>query len=174
MRYALIAVAAALIVGFGLIQLKNSSGTQLKANELFPWVPMQDASTAAQNQNKKVFIYVYTDWCSWCRKMEGEVFTDARVAEILTGAFIPVALNAESDAKVVFQGEEMSEKNLAQIFGLRGFPTILFLSASSEPITVAPGFIPADRLVDVLAFIGEDYYKNMEWNEFLSKRNGSK
>jgi thioredoxin-related protein len=172
MRYALIAAISTLLVVFGILQLKNSSGSQLRTNDKITWESMQDAGIKAQNENKKILVYVYTDWCSWCRKMEGEVFTDAGVAEMLNSTFIPVALNAESGSKVMFNGMNTSEKELAQMFGVRGFPTTLFLTASGDPITVAPGFIPADRFVNVMKFIGEDHYKSMQWEEFLLKHGG--
>ncbi len=172
MRYLFIAGITALIVIFGLLQLKQPQGTYAGTNGKVGWESDQDAAVKAADQNKKLMVYVFTEWCSWCKKMEGEVFTDDRVADRLRESYIALAINAESNRKITFNRKEFTEKQLAQMLGVRGFPTTVFLASNAEQITLAPGFIPPDRFASVLVFIGDDHYQTMSWNDFINSRGG--
>jgi len=68
----------------------------------------------------------------------------------------------------------MTEEQLARVFGVTGFPTIIFLDSNAEIIDKLGGFVAADRFLPIIQYIGEDYYKKMKWDEFLEKKVGKK
>ncbi|EMS34440.1 hypothetical protein C943_03659 [Mariniradius saccharolyticus AK6] len=61
---------------------------------------------------KPVFLYFHTDWCTYCRKMEKEVFTKPTVTESLSNDLYAVKFDAEFDGDVVFDGQVFSNRQL--------------------------------------------------------------
>lgn len=150
---------------------RQESGTvAIKGAGKIAWEDVETAAQTAQLQNKKLFIYVHTDWCSWCRKMEEETFTSDDIAQYLNDKYIAVHLDAESQQQVEFNGQRVSEQDLASTLGAQGYPSNIFLTSNGETITIAPGYMPPDRFIKVLSFIAEDYYKQMNWDEYTEQK----
>jgi len=146
---------------------KKSDETTAYGESKIAWNEFDTATQTAQLQDKKLFIYFHTDWCSWCKKMETETFANDTVAEYLNNNFIAVTIDAESEKQVTYNGRNMSQQELASTFGVQGFPSHVFLNQAGEPITLTPGFMPADRFLNVLSYIADDHYQTMEWEEFM-------
>jgi thioredoxin-related protein len=130
---------------------------------------LDEGIVLAHQSNKKILVDVYTGWCTWCKKMDAEVYTDKNVINLIDKHFIPVKLDAESSRPVSFQGKSFSEAEFARQVGVTGYPTTLFFDQNSNPITDMPGFAPADKFADVLGFIGQDYYKSISFQEYVSQ-----
>jgi len=164
--FAPLALAAVLLVAsLGYGPPLGGKGSSLR------WYNFSEGLDAAKKANKKVLLDVYTDWCGWCKKMDAEVYTDAAVMRYLNEKYILVKMNAESAAKVQYAGEELSELELSAEFGVTGFPTTIFLLPNGDPITMLPGYVEANQFLDVLTYIGDDYYEKMKYEEFLAKQN---
>jgi thioredoxin-related protein len=148
----------------------ESNRSAVKNDGKISWKNIEEAAEVARLQNKKLFVYVHTDWCSWCRRMEEETFSNDAVAEYMNDKFIPVSLDAESQRRVTFNGQRMTEQAVAAEFGVEGFPTHIFLTSDGEPIRIAPGYLPPDRFIDVLSFIAEDHYRYMNWEEYRNRK----
>ncbi len=133
------------------------------------WKNLGDGVAAAKTTNKKILVDIYTDWCGWCKKMDKEVYIDGAVQKYLNEKFIVVKLNAESDKRHNYNGGEYSEIEIAQMFGITGYPTTVFLMPNGEPITALPGYVTAEKFFKVLQYIGDDHYQKMKFEEFLTK-----
>ncbi len=155
------------VLGFIACHEDERESTALQAESKIAWKDVETAANTALSDNKKLFVYVHTDWCSWCRKMEQETFSSDNVSEYLNDKFVPVHLDAESQNQVVFNGQRMSEQDLAATLGAQGYPSNIFLTSNGETITIAPGYLPPDRFLKVLSFIADEYYKNMNWDDYL-------
>lgn len=136
------------------------------------WKTFDEGTTLARQQGKKVVVDVYTDWCTWCKKMDSETYADRVVSQTLKAHFITVKLNAESSDLITFNGETMTSAQFAQAAGVTGYPTTLFLDENLKPITVVPGYAPPEKFVDILRYFGEDHYKSTQFQDYLSKRGG--
>lgn len=68
------------------------------------WLSFEDLDSAMVLKPKPVFIEMYTDWCTYCKKMEKEVFPEPAIAQILNDDFYAVSFNAESNEEVFFNG----------------------------------------------------------------------
>jgi thiol:disulfide interchange protein len=98
-----------------------------------------DAALGRARADKRLLMVdVYTDWCGWCRKLEKETYGDTRVADAL-GDFITIRVDAEKG------GETVAER-----YGVRGFPTVLFLSGSGDIVRKVEGFVDADEMLKVV------------------------
>jgi thioredoxin-related protein len=161
------------IIGFTACGENNNAAQSVKKGDgKIAWQNIETGIESARLQEKKLFVYVYTDWCSWCRRMEDEVFSNDRVAEYMNDKYIPVALDAESQQQVRFDGRNVTEQQVASMLGVEGFPTSIFMSPAGEPITVAPGYLPPDRFINVLSYIADDHYRHTEWEEYMDRQGG--
>jgi len=88
------------------------SGVQFSNSETLTAVLEQ-----ATAENKLVFVDFYTTWCMPCRLMDEDVFPDRRLGEFMNENFISYKVDAEKDNGV----------NLATLYSVQGFPTLLFL-----------------------------------------------
>lgn len=138
------------------------------------WKSFDEGTILAKQSNKKILVDVYTDWCSWCKKMDSEVYTDEKVVRLLDEQFVPVKLNAESGKAVSFQGNTLTETEFARQLGVSGYPTTLFFDQDAKPITALPGYVVPDRFQAVLDFIGKDYYKTISFQQYLSRQSSAR
>ena len=72
----------------------------------------------AKEQNKPIFVDVYTDWCPPCKRMDKEVLPLAAVGAVYNKSFINYKLDAE-------KGEGIK---LAKQYEVGSYPTYLYLS----------------------------------------------
>jgi thioredoxin-related protein len=158
---------AAVLIGF-ILQSEGNPGAEA-ATELV-WKSFDEGVLLAKQQNKKIIVDVYTDWCSWCKKMDKEVYASPSVMSVLSSSYIAVKLNAESSSRsLTFKGKTLTEEQFAASAGVTGYPTTLFLDASANPITVLPGFVPAERFVPILKYIGDNHYQSISFEEYQKR-----
>lgn len=134
------------------------------------WQKFDDGLLEAEKSERKILVAVYTDWCGWCKRMDKDVYEDSNVISYLNKKFIVVKLNAESANKVSYKGKKYTEIKLAREFGVNGYPTTLFLKPNGELITSAGGYIGSGRFLEILQYIGDDYYAKMSWKEYQEKK----
>ncbi|MFM7323072.1 MAG: thioredoxin fold domain-containing protein [Armatimonadota bacterium] len=103
-----------------------------------------DAARAARGTGKLVFIDFYADWCTYCHKLEKEVFPDPRVVATLN-SMVPLRLNTERE------GRELAAK-----YGVSSLPTLMILDAAGTVQGLVRGFKPADALLEDLRAIVSD------------------
>jgi len=97
----------------------------------------------AKGASKKVLLFVdfYTDWCGWCKVLDQKVYTDAVVAEVLNGKFVPMKINAE-------KGEG---KDLQKEFKVTGFPTSVIIDPQTKKeVDRIVGYAPPEKYLEML------------------------
>ncbi len=165
-------VAAFLIIlvlagGFQLIRGSKNKIPAVPAEPV--WLVYHEGVEKAKAENKYIMVNFYTDWCTFCKKLDKEVYTQEAVKRRLRNSYVAVKVNAESSKKVNFMGKEITSRELAKAFNVRGYPTIWFLDAQGEPVTAIPGFLEADKFAMVLDYISGSHYKTTEFADFAKK-----
>lgn len=127
---------------------------------------LTDAQKLAKDNNKKVLVDVYTVWCGYCRKMAAETYPTPKVKNVVDDYFYTVRLNAESDRKIIYNGETFTEAELASAFGVSSFPTTLFIDTNGEPLGIQPGYMDANIFSQLLGFIGSNAFKTQSFEDF--------
>jgi thiol-disulfide isomerase/thioredoxin len=89
---------------------------------------------AAERQTL-VMVDFYTDWCTWCRRLEAETLSAPEVREELS-RLVAMKVNAEKGGK-----------KLAERFGVDSYPTIVFVDARGQEVDRIPGYLPPDQFV---------------------------
>jgi thioredoxin-related protein len=157
-----LSIAAVAVVLYGVTAMRNSKEVT--------WNSFDAGMQQASSQNKKVLIDVYTDWCTWCKKMDSDVYSDASVADYLKKNFVTIRLNAESNESVHYKGQSYTASGLAQAFGVNGYPTTIFLKEDGNPITSLPGYVDAGRFSHILSYIAENRYLNTKFEDYLKEK----
>ena len=83
----------------------------------------------AKKKNKLVFVDFYTSWCTPCKMMDQDVFTNGQVKSFFDENFISYKVNAEKGNGV----------NLATVFEIRAYPTLLFLNDKGQVVEKKEG-----------------------------------
>lgn len=130
------------------------------------WKPLEAGFAEAKRTNKKIMIDVYTDWCTWCKRLDRDVYGSADVAEYLDRQYVIIKLNAESKSKVVFDKTSYTEAELAQALGVSGYPTIIFFDSNGEPLDKLGGYVPANEFLPIIKYFGDGSYKTMTWKAY--------
>lgn len=100
----------------------------------------------AKKDKKVVMVDVYTDWCGWCKKLDKDVYGDAKVSEKLSKDFIACKINPEKSAQ---------NRKIADKFGTRGYPHIVFVNGDGKKISEIGGYLPAKEFLKQLEKITE-------------------
>ncbi|WP_416487538.1 thioredoxin fold domain-containing protein [Brachyspira hyodysenteriae] len=109
-----------------------------KASAEIKWE--KDLATAmkkAKEKNLPIMIDVYTDWCTWCKELDKNTYTHKEVIDTAK-KMVSIKLNPETS-------EEGAE--IAQRYGVNGFPTILFISADGFILENVGGYVEGENFV---------------------------
>ena len=153
--------------------------TGLASAQEINWISMETALAKQKKVPKKIMIDMYTAWCGPCRMLDKNTFSNKKLAAYVNANYYAVKFNAEGNAVVNFKDQELSNPNydpakakrrnsqhqLAQYFGIRSYPTILFLGENSEFLAPIPGYKTPAKLELFLRLFGEDLYKTLNSQE---------
>jgi thiol-disulfide isomerase/thioredoxin len=95
----------------------------------------------ASKEKKLIFVDAYTDWCSWCKVMDNETFSDPEVAKFMNDKFVPVKYEMETGF-----GAAMSAK-----YRVNAFPTFLIFTPDGKLVNRILGFLKSKEFLEKLA-----------------------
>jgi thioredoxin-related protein len=134
------------------------------------WRDWDSGLKEARDKKLPVLVDVYTDWCGWCKRMDRDVYSQPEVRDYLSRKFVTVKLDAEATDPARYEDQDYTGRTLASHFGITGYPTTIFLRASGDHLINAPGYIPADRFLAVLRYIGDGYMdRGVTWEQYKSQ-----
>jgi thioredoxin-related protein len=155
---------------FAALLMLAPAGARAGANATGHWRGWNDGLAEAGAKGKPVVVDVYTDWCGWCRRMDRDVYARDDVKTVLAERFVSVKLNAEAAEAATYQGREYTLRTLASGFRVTGYPTTVFLRANGDHIVNVPGYIPPERFLLLLRFIGDGHMdRGEDFIEFTKK-----
>ncbi len=114
-------------------------GTILFSNETWAagnaWLTSLKQAQAQSRESGKVILADFTgsDWCGWCVKLKREVFSRPEFAKWASQNVILLEVDFPR-RKTQSQQLKAQNRALAKSYGIRGYPTILFLNADGQEI----------------------------------------
>ena len=122
-------VALSLILVSALLIGCSKSGAKDNLN----WeTNLETALQQAKQENKAVLVnFTGSDWCIWCQRLSNEVFSKNEFEKFADDNLILVKVdfprNIEQSAET-----KMYNNQLAQRFGIEGFPTVLLFNSQGR------------------------------------------
>ena len=134
---------------FAIILLFSASPSIAQEAESIHWLSFEALEDSLAVKPKKVFIDFYTDWCTYCHKMDKVVFTKPEVIEQLNERYYSVRFNAEADQEINFSGQQLMNEQIGQ--SRNPLHQIAQLLALREGKFVAPTLVILDKDFKVTA-----------------------
>ncbi|MEC8190353.1 MAG: thioredoxin family protein [Verrucomicrobiota bacterium] len=94
----------------------------------------EQAQARAKAENKPMLLdFTGSDWCGWCIRLDKEVFSQPEFKAYAAESLVLVELDFPRGKK---QSAEIKAQNkaLAKKYSIRGYPTIVLLTAEGELI----------------------------------------
>ncbi len=122
----------------------------------------------ANAEGKRLVLFFEQRGCIYCTKMHAEVFPRPEIASFIEENYFVVQLNLHGDLEVTdFDGETLTEKQIARKWNVMFTPTILFLPESVEDgrnaaeaaVAVMPGAFGAGTTLDMFTWVQEKRYE---------------
>ncbi len=98
-----------------------------------------DILKKAKKENKIVFVDAYTTWCGPCKVMSKTIFPQKEVGEAFNARFINAKIDMEKG-----EGPEIARK-----YGVRAYPTYIFVNGDGELVHKSLGSMPAEKFITV-------------------------
>ncbi|MBI4566959.1 MAG: thioredoxin family protein [Planctomycetes bacterium] len=98
------------------------------------WLTSYDEAVAQSKKTGKPILADFTgsDWCGWCIKLKEEVFSKPEFGKWAAGNVVLLELDFPRKKELPKPLTEQNKK-LAAKYGIRGYPTVLFLDEEGEP-----------------------------------------
>lgn len=84
-----------------------------------------EAMKVSDQNEAPAIIYMYTDWCQYCKKFESKLLTNNEVNTSLA-RFVKIKINPETNDK---------DKQLYKQLNGKGYPTIMFKQGANGKLT---------------------------------------
>lgn len=111
---------------------QNKTGIQFQDKNL------EEAKKLAEQENKLIFIDLYTTWCGPCKLMKKNTFPNPELGEFFNKNFISLYIDAEKE------GTELAKK-----FKIVNYPSFLFLDQNGELVQYDFGYYNAAQFLNI-------------------------
>ena len=142
------------------------------------WLTWDEAYALSQTDEnpKKVFVDVYTDWCGWCKKMDKDTFQNPEVAAYMNANFYMVKFDAEGKEDITYDGKTFKfvpsgrrgyhELAAALMQGKLSYPTVVFLDENFAMLSPVPGYQKPKPFLNIAEYFGDNIYKEKDWKTY--------
>lgn len=125
----------------------------------FQELPFKELVAKAKKDNKIVFIDAYASWCGPCKMMERNVFTKKSVGDYYNSNFVNARFDMEKG-----EGREIAAK-----YGVRSYPTYLFLNGDGELVSQNSGYMEEGMFLTMAQDINSPNNKKGSLKERFAK-----
>ncbi|WP_339923882.1 thioredoxin family protein [uncultured Cyclobacterium sp.] len=130
--------------------------------QALPWSSIAHLGDSLRAKPKPLMVFIYTDWCKYCKMQENITFKDSEVIDLLAKKFYCLKIDAEDEKNLAFMGRNYDPGSegdfhpLARMLGMEKgkllFPTTVFYSPLDQYFQIFQGF---QRTKDLKRFIQE-------------------
>jgi thioredoxin-related protein len=101
----------------------------------------QAKAAAAESKHFILLDFTGSDWCPWCIRMDKEVFERPAFADFAAKHLVLVKLDFPR-SKPQPTAEKVQNEQLAQKFGIQGYPTYVLLDSTGNEVRRQEGYLP--------------------------------
>jgi thioredoxin-related protein len=181
-RHLLLATAAvsalAVIPARGAEPILTDDGLYKQPWFLESFLELADDLDEAQKAGKRFVVMWELKGCPYCKETHFVNFARDDISTYIKSNFVVLQLNIIGSRKVKdFDGQEMSEKELAAKYGVRFTPTFQFFDENAaalkdrEPqkreVARAPGYLRPDDFLGMFRFVREKVYRDKSFRDYM-------
>ncbi|BDZ72195.1 thioredoxin family protein [Methanobacterium petrolearium] len=131
------AILVALVVVALTFPGLTDNETETNTTSSLKWgTDLNQAMQEAKNTDKNIFVDFHADWCSYCKQMDEETYTDPQVEEKLTQNYVLVKVNVDDNPDLSSQYQAYS------------LPTMVILDSDGNEINRIIGYQTPEQLLD--------------------------
>lgn len=119
----------------------------------------KDILARAKTEKKLVFLDAFASWCGPCKMMEKNIFPLPSVSEYYNANFINARFDMEKG-----EGQEIAMK-----YGVRSYPTFLFLNGDGEVVMKNYGYMGEKDFLTIAQEANQPKYRNSSNKELFEK-----
>jgi thioredoxin-related protein len=137
-----------------------------------PWIrdtfkDLQEDLDEANAEGKRLAIFFEQRGCIYCSKMHESVYPDPELSDYIDENFFVIQLNLHGDLEVVdFDGDTLTEKQIARKWGILFTPSVIFLpeeveegkTAIQSAVAMMPGAFGRGTTLDMFTWVNEKRY----------------
>jgi len=137
-----------------------------------PWIrdtfkDLQEDLDEANAEGKRLAIFFEQRGCIYCTKMHETVYPDPELSDYIDENFFVIQLNLHGDLEVVdFDGDALTEKQIARKWGILFTPSVIFLPEEVEEgktpiqsaVAMMPGAFGRGTTLDMFTWVNEKRY----------------
>ena len=138
-----------------------------------PWMrdtfkDLREDLDEANSEGKRLVLFFEQRGCIYCSAMHEKVFSDPDISAYIDENFFVVQLNLHGDIEVPdFDGESLSEKDMARKWRVLFTPNIVFLpeevpegvNAAEAAVAIMPGAFGKGTSIDMFTWVAEKRYE---------------
>lgn len=136
------------------------------------WLTVEQANEQMSIQPKKVYVDIYTAWCSWCKVMEKKTFRNPEVIAYMNEHYYCIRLDAENTKPIRHMGktyEAQGKQQALAVEWMRGqmtYPTSVFMDeqfANPQPV---PGYLEVSMMETIAKYIAENKHHTTPFDQW--------
>ena len=136
----ILTIATGIIMMLSVAAQNQSTKQNVETDRIqFTAASWHEILTTAKKENKPIFLDISASWCGYCKRMKANVFTEPEVAKLYNSTFINVSVDGEKG-----DGIELAKK-----YGVKGYPTFVFINPNGELIMKASGYRAPEQFVEL-------------------------
>jgi len=122
-----------LLLMLGIVACARAGSESTKVD--VSWMTDAEAAMAKAKAEKKVVLMDFTgsDWCVWCHRLDGEVFSTETFKKYAGEHLVLLKLDFPRKSPQS-EAEKRQNMALAEKYEIQGFPTVLVFSPEGEKI----------------------------------------
>jgi len=123
----------------------------------------EELDIALEQEDKPVIVFLYTQWCKYCKAMDEDTFSDKPLVELINKDFYFVLFDAESKKDVIFRNVKFSFKATGHHTGIhqlaqellrqsedKSYPVLLIINKDLEILYQYSGFLDEVEVTKIL------------------------
>ena len=145
------------------------------------FLELADDLDEAQKAGKRFVVMWELKGCPYCKETHFVNFARADISDYIKANFVVLQLNIIGSRKVKdFDGQEMSEKELAAKYGVRFTPTFQFFDENAaalkerapqkREVARAPGYLRPDDFLAMFRFVRDKAYRDKSFRDYLKSQ----
>lgn len=132
------------------------------------FLELADDATEAAEADKHAMLFLYMDECPYCDAVLKESLVESDYTGWLQKRFDVIGINVRGDREVAFNEEiTVTEKELAELLGVRQTPAIIFLDAANKPVQRSDGYRTPTDVKRILNYVNDKAYLQTSLTSYI-------